>query len=580
MSDRDGKPGRDGATGGVERARGVLRDRLGRRAGALVLGVLAVLIGRYYWRWEGTIENIAFTVGVTLAIVAALTVLTRRLIFAGVMTAGLVAIVIAVATEKRRIMNMVVHAYDLFFYLSSWSTVSFLASEHPRHVLAFALSVAGLVALGVVVCRLDATRVRRGQATLALLLASALAAYGAHAKGERRHMQFNFENLFVSSFFASWAETLETLWRGQLVEAARSAPGARFRLPEDCAPTGRMPHVILIHQESVAPPGLFSGLDYDRSLDELFRSGDGSTRPLRVETFGGASWLTEFSILAGVSTNSFGGMRQFVQTVMQGKLKDTLPEALARCGYRNVVFYPMLQNFVSNAAFYRSIGLGEIFDKTAQGAATTSERDAFYYANTLAELERHVAAARGPLFAFVQTMAAHWPYDVTYKPEVAVPGGGPGTHPEIHEYLRRLAMARIDYAWLKSELARRFPGEPILLVHYGDHQPTATRMLLGYTDETDPESLVLDPNSPGFLTYYAVDAINMALPALPDVEVLDVPYLGSLILELAGLPLSDSHRERQRLMRVCGGRYYTCPRRAEILAFHRRLMDSGLMIAR
>jgi len=35
-----------------------------------------------------------------------------------------------------------------------------------------------------------------------------------------------------------------------------------------------------------------------------------------------------------------------------------------------------------------------------------------------------------------------------------------------------------------------------------------------------------------------------------------------------------------RLMALCGGRYYDCNRRSEILAFHRRLIDSGLVEAR
>jgi hypothetical protein len=52
------------------------------------------------------------------------------------------------------------------------------------------------------------------------------------------------------------------------------------------------------------------------------------------------------------------------------------------------------------------------------------------------------------------------------------------------------------------------------------------------------------------------------------------------MLELAGLPLSDSHRERRRLMSLCKGRYYGCSQREEILLFHRRLIDSGVMAAR
>jgi phosphoglycerol transferase MdoB-like AlkP superfamily enzyme len=134
----------------------------------------------------------------------------------------------------------------------------------------------------------------------------------------------------------------------------------------------------LVHQESVVQPSLFHSLRYDSSVDPFFRSDDQELHALRVETYGGASWLTEFSLLAGVSTHSFGGMRQFVQTFTQNKLKDTLPQALQRCDYRNVVFYPMLKNFVSNDRFYSSIGLKEIFDLKAQAALQDLDEASLY----------------------------------------------------------------------------------------------------------------------------------------------------------------------------------------------------------
>jgi hypothetical protein len=55
-----------------------------------------------------------------------------------------------------------------------------------------------------------------------------------------------------------------------------------------------------------------------------------------------------------------------------------------------------------------------------------------------------------------------------------------------------------------------------------------------------------------------------------------VPYLPSVILAAAGLPLSDVYRERLRLMTLCEGRYHGCP---EIAGFHRRLIDSGIIDA-
>jgi hypothetical protein len=184
------------------------------------------------------------------------------------------------------------------------------------------------------------------------------------------------------------------------------------------------------------------------------------------------------------------------------------------------------------------------------------------------------------LFTFIQTMSAHWPYDFTYEPDAAVAGGGPGTDKEMHEYLRRLSLAKMDYDYLVTELHRRFPNERFLIVHYGDHHPMATRTLLGFKDETEAEDVTLDPDSIGFLTYYAAQGVNYRIPPLPQYEILDVAYLGTVILDLAGVPLSDSHRERKRIMVACRGRYYSCGNRDEILQFHRRLIDSGVLAAR
>jgi hypothetical protein len=427
---------------------------------------------------------------------------------------------------------------------------------------------------------LDGSRVPRLRAAAAALVFAALASAGALTKGERPHTLFYWQGLFVSSFFSSWSETLETLWRGQVLEAADNSTGAPFHAPATCRPTKKPPHIVLIHEESLVQPSLFPALSYDRSLDPFFRSWDGETRRLRVETYGGASWLTEFSILAGLSTQSFGGMRHFVQSLLAGKVHESVPEVLLRCGYRNVLFYPMLRNFVSNARFYDAIGLREIFDLARQGAPTAHERDRFYFTNALDEVERHVRNSDKPLFTYIQTMSAHWPYDEPFHPEINVSGGGPGTHPEMHEYLRRVAIAKLDYEYLRSELQRRFPDEPILIVHYGDHQPMATRMLLGFSESSEAEDIQLGMESIGLITYYAVDTLNYDAPPLPRVQTLDAAYLGAVMLEQAGLPLPEAWRERLRLMSLCDGRYYDCARRQEVLAFHRRLIDSGLVKAR
>jgi hypothetical protein len=184
------------------------------------------------------------------------------------------------------------------------------------------------------------------------------------------------------------------------------------------------------------------------------------------------------------------------------------------------------------------------------------------------------------MFTYIQTMSAHWPYDVTWQPSEVIPGGGPGTNPEMHEYLRRLSLAKRDYDFLIAELRRRFPEQRILVVHYGDHHPSASRTLLGYDESADFEGFKVDPNSTAFKTYFAVDGINYRVPALSNHAATDVAYLGTIILKSAGLPLSDAHRERLRLMELCEGRYHSCAQRTQILAFQRRLIDSGIIMAR
>jgi len=552
------------------------RVRLSLCAAALFSLPTAVYL-RYY---EGGAFNQFFVWSITLAVGAWIVLALRRILVASVLVNALVGIVAIVSWAKQQAMDMALHAYDVVFYLSSWATIDYLWNGFRIHVVALMAAVLATAIAAGVAYRLDATRVSRGSALIAVVVLTVAAGIAAAFKAERRHDQYYWGDSHISSFYSSWAETAEILWRGQLIEAANSAPGPHFAVPTECTTASKPPHIILIHEESVVPPGYFPALRYDHRVDPFFASQDGKVHRMRVETYGGASWITEFAVMTGVSTRSFGGMRQFVQSLMAGKVHDTLPETLTRCGYRNVVFYPLERNFVSYDRFYSSIGLKEVFDSKDQGAPSDNERDRFYFANALDEMARHLRQSRQPLFTYILTMATHSPYDFVYMPEVDVPGGGPGTDPEMSEYLRRLAMARIDYDELRRELARRFPDEKFLIVHYGDHHPIASRTLLDVSNQLDAEDVSLPFDSLGFVTYYAVEGINYSPPPLPEVEVLDVPYLPVVILDAAGLPLSDSFRERQRLLAACKGRYFTCDQRGAILAFHRRLIDSGLVDSR
>jgi hypothetical protein len=261
---------------------------------------------------------------------------------------------------------------------------------------------------------------------------------------------------------------------------------------------------------------------------------------------------------------------------MANKVRETLPQALARCGYRNVAVHPMLRVYLAIGRFFEAVGFHKMLDAKDQGATQDIERDRVYFANALAEIERHVKSSSQPLFLFVETMATHGPYSYTYRPEAGVPGGGPGTSPPMHEYLRRLAMAQQDYALLRAELARRFPGERFLIAQYGDHQPTVTLPLLGFREDASIEEVVRSGNEAALVTYYAIEGVRYRPPLPPQFDALDVAYLGTVVLDAAGLPLSDTYRERKELMIRCRGRHHDCPDMPE---FNRRLIEARIVDA-
>jgi phosphoglycerol transferase MdoB-like AlkP superfamily enzyme len=544
-------------------------------SGALILALAAWLA----WT-EGPPATVLLTILVCGTIGALVALLTRRLLLAVVLTVAQVVVVTTISSLKLKYMNMVLHAYDITYYLMSSTNIGFLIANYGRPVLAALLAIAAAALIAAFAWRVDPVRVQRRVAAFVLLAFAVGTAVAGLSVGERRHSLFQYHGMYVSSFYRSWAETIETLIRGQLMEASDKAPQLPPLTPVvSCTPAHEPPHIILIHHESAVQPSLFPSLDYDRRLDDFFRSDDGRAYRLGVETYGGASVLTEFSVMTGLSTYSFGGMRLFVQRLMTGKISETLPNILSKCGYRNVMFYPMLRSFTGAERFFKSVGISDLRDAKDQGAKRADERDRFYYDNALDDMERHFATSSAPLFTFIETMAGHWPYDVPYEPESAVPGGGPGTHPEMNEVLRRLWFSRLDYQHLMSELERRFPKQRFLIVRYGDHHPMATRVLFGYDEGTEAEDVLVARGSIGYQTFFAVNGVRFT-PRFTSPDILDVPYLGTVLLEAAGLPLSDAYAGRKRLKLLCEGLWFDCPKRELILSFHRQLLDDGLVSAR
>jgi hypothetical protein len=65
-----------------------------------------------------------------------------------------------------------------------------------------------------------------------------------------------------------------------------------------------------------------------------------------AESNGGPSWLTEYNVLAGLSSRSFGRFAYFVTRIASGRVERGLPLALRRCGYSTLSLYPAYGDFM------------------------------------------------------------------------------------------------------------------------------------------------------------------------------------------------------------------------------------------
>jgi hypothetical protein len=124
---------------------------------------------------------------------------------------------------------------------------------------------------------------------------------------------------------------------------------------------------------------------------------------------------------------------------------------------------------------------------------------------------------------------------------------------------------------LKSELVNRFPGRPMLIVHYGDHQPVMARRI---------EAKIKLPTDARrqFRTFYAMETLNDGSDRMipgrgPD---LDIAFLGTVALQQAGLPLDEIFATRASLLKHCGEAYFASPSERK-RRFHRTLVNLGII---
>src|SRR5690242_10692952 len=297
------------------------------------------------------------------------------------------------------------------FVIVDPDTLRFLTDTFPQLRLELPLAALVILLLLAWVWRIDSYTVRRRTSLVGAAVCLAVVSALSLAVPEQPFEPFQGNN-HVSNFIRSGViATVEYATHG-FIDAA--APGTAPALPaaaQDCHPAARLPHIVLVLDESsfdiTAAPGIKVPVDYQRP----FQSFDGRPRAVTVEATGGPTWYAEYSVLTGLSPRSFGRFMFYVPRIASGHVRRGLPMALRDCGYRTFTLYPESGAFMSARRVHTTAGIKHFIDAAQMGAGHV-EPDSFYFD----QVRRTIARERGggPLLIFSYLTANHFPWASQY----------------------------------------------------------------------------------------------------------------------------------------------------------------------
>src|SRR5664279_5479924 len=356
--------------------------------------------------------------------------LLRRPALSGALSLTLVVVLVLLSRLKHDIVQMTANFVDLM--VIDRDTAAFLFTVFPN----LRWSVIGAAFLTVPLMYalwwLDPFRIRRLPA-LACKLACLAALVGYSFVWPDEAWRGYYDDGYLSKFTRSGVTAVSDFINYGFMESDAVASGQlKVPLLDSCHPAGRRPNIVMIHDESSFDIRQADGIKVPAGYGGHFKSFDGKARRFLAESSGGPSWFTEYNVLAGLSSRSFGRFAYFVTRIASGRVARGLPLSLRRCGYDTISLYPAYGAFMSARSFQQTTGIQHFYDAHDLGAKDV-EPDSFFYDKALGLMSQQ--APSSPLFMFVYLAANHFPWETKFRPDLMPLWRKPGNATSVDEYL-------------------------------------------------------------------------------------------------------------------------------------------------
>ncbi|HEY9110221.1 MAG TPA: LTA synthase family protein [Rhodanobacteraceae bacterium] len=536
------------------------------------LGIGVITLGITVWLGplaEHTARECAFAGCILAGSILLAIAVSRRLAF-GLATGCLPMLLLVIAANlKFRYLSTPLLAPDFIYYFNAEIAETLL--RYPFIIAAIAVTFVLVPLALVLLWRGDIRLARRFRGDRAIAIAGAIAilAVTLYPRGpfaqvyDKGVWEAMIDKSFVSDFIVSI--------RNARVSEPPFLPAAATRDDwHDLAAAGpgatRKPDIIAVLEESTFDPRMLTACTSKLCDARMFHA-DADTIAhgwMNVHTWGGGTWTSEFAFLSGLPHTLFGPAGIYAPFNLAPRIRFTLPRLLDADGYRTIGIYPTDGDFMNGRDAYADYGFDAFYGgrelKLGWGATDAQVFRAFEH---VFEAERHKADGK-PLFVFMLTLHQHGPhmaplhelpapYDKPLFPGKLASGNqalDDWLNLNLANYLQRLSMSDAAMAQLEDFLRR--DGRPVLLLHFGDHQPSFDGAI-NTLAKTVPQQ-VPDPQ---YVTYYMLKGFNLPIRR-EDYPVLDISYLASLLLDAAELPRNPFFVANTLLRDRCDGHDLDC----------------------
>ncbi len=398
-------------------------------------------------------------------------------------------------------------------------------------------------------------------------------------------------NWSSTHYYDEWTQTLPK-GRGTVTNLVMSAKNSTYKSPQFASSSDyfiqqaaavslannktevtEKPDIVLLLQESTVNPNIYD-LPAETKLPELFMFQQDKNvvaySPMRVQTFGGGTWLSEFSALTGLNSDDFGSQKSGVFYFIVDHLNNSLFKEMKANGYYTVVLTPFNKGAYHSGHAYETLGVDRIIQpqelgypgKLQDNLWTISTEDMLKYAKEILATETDK-----PVFIFSLTMYEHGPYKESHSDDYDIKDkiSNKDAAGEFSHYMEKIVASDNAMRDFADFIEKR--DRPLMFLYFGDHQPGIS--LNKYNSSF---------SSPSYITQFTLRDNLKSGTSVKTGELTDISFLGGLLLERANLKISPFYEANIKMRHLCDGKLNDCEDK-QLLDSYRHYIYQTLQVA-